>query len=285
MMRKALLALATLTLAATGMTSASASHPTQLCLDIDPDRASPISNDDIVDPIQAYPGVTDAGHPPQYEGCVIELIQPSQDWTGTQIDFEITGVADPDEPDSDSPGTPDMTCTVDEGAGGCTAYPPPSSGGEQTIRAWIDIDKDNTTMEGADRTEGPDEGTEGGTYGEPDMTDVALWTWTHGDPPPPCEGDCRHPTAVTLRYDGSKDRFHGQVTSPKNECMKRRSVELRRVRKGPDLFVSSVATGWRGWWSIYLERARPGTYRVTVSAKPLANGALCGKGGSDRLRT
>lgn len=283
-MRKLAMVLGTLALMSTGLTSASASHPTQMCLDIDPDHASPMSNDDIVDSIWAYPGATDAGHPPQYGGCVTELVQPGQDWTGTQIDFEITGVADPDEPDSDSPRTPDMTCTVGEGAGGCAAYPPPSAGGEQTIRAWIDFDKDNATMDGVDTTEGPDEDTQGGTYGEPDMTDVALWTWTHGDPPPPCEGDCRHPTEVTLRYDGSDDRFHGRVTSRENGCMKRRSVELRRVREGPDLLVSSVATGWRGWWNVDLEQARPGTYRVTVTAIALPDGALCERAVSDRLR-
>lgn len=283
-MRKLVMVLGALVLTSAGLTPASASHPTWMCLDIDPDHASPMSNDDIVDSIQAYPGVTDAGHPPQYDGCVIEHMQPSQDWTGIQIDFEITGVADPDEPDSDSPGTPDMTCTVGEGGNGCPAYPPPSSGGEQTIRAWIDIDKDDTTMEGIDTSEGPDEDSEMGTYGEPDMTDVALWTWTHGDPPPPCEDDCRHETNVTLRYNRSDDRFHGRVTSPKSACMKRRSVELRRVRKGPDRLISSVDSGWRGWWNVRDAQARRGTYYVTVSARALPDGALCEQGGSDRLR-
>ena len=283
-MRKLVMVLGALALTSASLTPASASHPSQICLDIDPDQHHAMSNDDIIDSLWAYPGATDADHPPQYEGCVTELVQPGQDWTDTQIDFEITGVADPDEPDSDSPRTPDMTCTVGEGAGGCAAYPPPSAGGEQTIRAWIDFDKDNATMEGVDTTEGPDESTQGGAYGEPDMTDVALWTWTHGDPPPPCEGDCRYATSIALRYDGSEDRFHGRVTSPENGCMKRRSVELRRVRKGPDRLISSVATGWRGWWSVRDIQARSGTYYATVSDRALPDGALCERGASDRLR-
>src|SRR5687767_15152509 len=135
-------------------TGASASHPTQICLDLDPDRHHAVNNDDITDTVWAYPGATDAGHPPQYQGCVTERTGPDQDWTDTQIDFEITGVGDND---GDTPETPDLTCTVGAGGGGCSVPPPRSAGGEQTIRGWIDLDKDDQTMEGVDLSEGYDE--------------------------------------------------------------------------------------------------------------------------------
>src|SRR5688572_20587884 len=95
---------------------ASSSHPTRTCLDIDPEVKHGVSNDDIADDsLRASPGATDAGHPPEHEGCVTEQVESGQNWGGTNIDFEIIGDGDPDA--SDSPDTPDLTCTVPEDRG------------------------------------------------------------------------------------------------------------------------------------------------------------------------
>src|SRR5688572_25430785 len=119
MMKRILLSVVALALMASGMTSASASHPTMLCLDIGSDQHHAVSNDDIVDSMVAFPGMTDADHPPEHEGCVTAQDEPTQDWSGTQVDFEITGAADPDS--LDSPESPDATCTVPEGNNHCRA--------------------------------------------------------------------------------------------------------------------------------------------------------------------
>ena len=259
-MRQLRIAICVLGLSATLVPSASASHPTQMCLDIDPDQASPMSNDDIIDSIWAYPGATDADHPPQYEGCVTERTGPDQDWTGTQIDFEITGVADPDG--SDTPTTPDLTCTVGEGGGGCAVHPPSSGGGEQTIRAWIDLDSDDATVE-ADTTEGWDEDSDPGSFGEPDLTDVALWTWTHGDPPPCDSGNCPVDSRVTVSYrDGV---FGGSVHSDYPQCERDRVVKLWKERPGSDRLKDKDRTNADGDWRIRGFRSARGRHYVTVS--------------------
>ena len=243
-MKRLSIALSVFGLLAALVPGASASHPTQMCLDIDPDRASPMSNDDIIDSIWAYPGATDADHPPQYEGCVTERTGPDQDWTGTQIDFEITGVADPDG--SDTPTTPDLTCTVGEGGGGCAVHPPSSGGGEQTIRAWIDLDSDDATVE-ADTTEGWDEDSEPGSFGEPDLTDVALWTWTHGDPPPdPCGNDGLCTRRITIDYRKRNGTFFGQVKGEDDNCQTSR-VTVKKARRGRDRTITETGTSGGTW--------------------------------------
>lgn len=221
-----------------------------------------MSNDDIVDSIWAYPGATDADHPPRYEGCVTERTGPDQDWTGTQIDFEITGVADPD--DSDSPETPDLTCTVGDGGGGCAVHPPSAGGGQQTIRAWIDLDKDNTTVE-ADTTEGWDEDSEPGSFGEPDMTDVALWDWTHGDPPPCDSGSCPVDSQVTISYRNGI--FRGSVHSDFWQCEGDRVVKLWKKKRGTDRRKDKGLTDADGDWSLRGFRSAHGRHYVTVSPR------------------
>jgi hypothetical protein len=240
---------------------ASASHPTQMCLDIDPDQASPMSNDDIVDSIWAYPGTTDDDHPSRYEGCGTELSGQDQDWTGVNVDFEITGIRDPD--DGDSPSSPDMTCTVAQGAGGCSVYPPSSGGGTQEIRGWIDFDSTDSTVE-ADTTEGYDEDAEPGEQPEPDATDVAVWMWTHGDPPPEmCKTGDVCWGRVTIDFAPKDNRFSGRIERENGSCGTG-TVTLRKKRLGRDRTVDeAVISGSK--WEVVLERRVAGRFYAKLS--------------------
>lgn len=133
--------------------------------------------------------------------------------SGTQIDAEATGVNDPDG--SDSPDSPDFTCTTDAN-GTCTfTHGPGGSGttnvqGVTTYRAWIDADSSNSVAE-ADMTEGRNEGAEPGTTPESDETDVVDKTWT------------RTPTAVTMTPEsdtasvGSCNAFTVTVTGDNSQ--------------------------------------------------------------------
>jgi hypothetical protein len=252
-----------LALVASSVQAASASHPTQICLDLDPDQAYPMSNDDIIDSVWAYPGATDADHPPQYEGCVTERTSGDQDWTGTNIDFEITGVADPDE--SDSPATPDLTCSVGQGGGGCAVQPPSSAGGEQTIRGWIDFDMNNTTVE-ADTSEGYDEEMDPGDQGEPDATDVALWTWTHGDPPPDmCGPDevCWGRITIGSEHGSHPRVFWGRIKRESGACGLGK-VTLWKKRPGADRKMIVAESSDRTWEAV-LEEAVSGRFYAKLS--------------------
>ena len=110
------------------------------------------------------------------------------------IDFEITGVNDPDG--GESPETPDLTCTVTgiddpatERIDESRECRSPSYGGPgesihegvDEIRGWIDHDGTDAVVE-ADRTEGADETLEPGDTPEPDGTDVVLTRWFQGLP-------------------------------------------------------------------------------------------------------
>ena len=97
--------------------------------------------------------------------------------TGAAIDVEITGVNDPDA--SDSPETPDLSCTasggectVTHGTGGIGT----DEAGLTVYRAWLDADGSNDPE--ADITEQRDENAHPGSTPESDATDVVEHTWT-----------------------------------------------------------------------------------------------------------
>lgn len=234
--------------------AASASHPTQLCLDIGADEYHAVSNDDIVDVMRAYPGATDDGHPPEHQGCVTQQEDPQHTASGTNVDWEITGAGDPDS--SDSPETPDRTCTVPEGSGHCTVMPAESGGGQQTVRAWIDFDSNDTTTDGVDLTEGPDEDAQPGTFGEPDITDVALWTWTHGDPPPDmCGPDEVCWGRVTIDYQPRDYQFLGKIRRESGAC-EEGPVTLWKKRPGRDREVAEALSSDRYWEVVFDHKVR-----------------------------
>ncbi|MGH3860492.1 hypothetical protein, partial [Actinokineospora sp.] len=107
-----------------------------------------------------------------------------------ELDFEITGPNDPDA--GDSPTSPDKTCTVAVAADSCTVTHSSPVVGTNTIRGWIDHDKNNATLvgeadlaEGADAGNLPEEPSDGpntpGDQTEPDTTDVVAKTWFSAD--------------------------------------------------------------------------------------------------------
>ncbi|MGH2746416.1 MAG: Ig-like domain-containing protein, partial [Actinomycetota bacterium] len=103
--------------------------------------------------------------------------------SNVEIDAEATGANDPDQ--SDSPNTPDFSCTTD--AQGQCSFTHGPTGGAQTgpndtsqpgttnYRAWID--EDGTSSVEADPTEGQDESAQPGSRPEPDNTDVVSKNW------------------------------------------------------------------------------------------------------------
>ena len=98
--------------------------------------------------------------------------------SGAIVDVEATGVNDPDG--TDSPTSPDFTCTT--GAGGTCQFVHDTGtdgAGLTTYRAWVDADGSNTTSE-ADQTEGQDSTATPGSVAESDNTDVVTKTWTAG---------------------------------------------------------------------------------------------------------
>jgi len=224
---------------------AEGSHPTQICLDVLPERAYPTAGDDIVDDLGAHVGATDDDHEePHQEGCVTGQGSGS----GSIVDFEIDGKPDPDE--SFSPESPDMTCAIPEGDSSCFVFPPGSDGGEQIIHAWIDFDADDSTVELDVEEAVEDEDT--------DATDVVLWTWTQD-----CCGDYRYDTTVTIRY--SRDEFAGLVRSGYRRCEKR-WVIVRRERRGEDQIVGRAQTDDLAEWNI-TRKAAHGRYYANVRRK------------------
>lgn len=132
----------------------------------------------------------------------------------TRVDAEATGANDPD--DSDSPESPDFTCTTDSN-GQCSFTHGPSDTDEEgttTYRAWIDQDNNNSTVE-ADRGEGRDESAAPGNEAEPDGTDVVERNWVPS--PLECEPETdgnpagsSHTITCTARDENNQPR-QGEV--------------------------------------------------------------------------
>ena len=239
---KQMLGAAGLLLFSSLMVPAQAAHPTQICLDVSPDREWAVSNDRDAEQLEAAVGATDADHEePHEEGCVI-----GEGGGQTEVDFEITGVSDPDE--SDTPETPDMSCATRDGTAFCTVIPPSAAGGEQTIAAWIDFDRDNSTVE-LDRDEEVDDD-------DTDSTDVALWTWTHGDPCGEFTGCSQD--SLTIRYNYQDVQFEGRITA-EDGCMTGRWIRVHRKRQGRDLLVTRKKAAPSGQWQVAAVR-RSGRY-------------------------
>lgn len=158
------------------MTGIAAAQPPAGCtLDVEPETDS----NPVGQPHTLTATLVDA-NPNDAQTCTAQDINQAG---GVEIDAEITGPGDPDN--GDTPGTPDLTCTI-TGTGqtqtSCVLGPYTSNApGTDTIRAWVDADKNNQTVE-ADLTEGQNEATAGGAQTEPDRTDVVTKTW-FGDIP------------------------------------------------------------------------------------------------------
>lgn len=253
MVKKVLFSLASVALVATGMTAASASHPTRLCIDSGPDYRYPVSNDDIVDTLTITVGASDDGHPPQSGGCATSEDGNSE---GTLIHVEVTGVGDDD---GDTPATPDLRCTVPANSNRCSVKPPTAAGGTQTLRAWMDFGEATQI----DRTEGGDEDDYPGEIAEPDGTDVSEWTWTHGDPPPTCGPDQVCWGRVTIEYESGDNRFHGRIRHENGSCGPR-SVTLRNRSADDNVEIyEAQVSGLR--WEVKMERRVRGRFHAVLS--------------------
>jgi hypothetical protein len=108
------------------------------------------------------------------------LSVPASPGESVEIDFEVAGPGDPETPDADSPTTPDLTCTINPNGTSCQVSYSSTVVGTDTIRGWVDHDKDNATLTGIDVTEGQAEATSPGSVTEPDITDVVSKTWFSG---------------------------------------------------------------------------------------------------------
>jgi len=233
-----ILALASLAaISAFGVPAAEASHPTQMCLDIESEHTYDTTNDDVLWMLTAFPGVTDAGHPPEHQGCVTGATESGQDWGGTRIDFEITGDQDPDA--SDTPETPDATCTVPAGGNGCSLQPRPSGHGTQAFRGWMDLDLNQATVE-ADLEEGPDETSDPGAA-EPDATDVVLWSWN--------TMNTTSESTITIHDDEGRTFLFGRVRSEYEPCSEDRMVKVFKQRRdGSRRLLGTTHTSAEGRW-------------------------------------
>jgi hypothetical protein len=177
-----------------------ANHPSNTCLDVEPDDdENPVgSNHVMVAKLRSTAPSTTTGPVATCEGTGQGT--PSGDATnsgasGVNIDFEITGVNDPDA--SDSPATPDRTCTIFPGTASCSVEYQGFVVGDDTIRAWIDHDGRDASqggqteadlLEGQNSTAFPGSGCPGlgpqgqSTAPEPDCTDVVAKEWAPGAP-------------------------------------------------------------------------------------------------------
>ncbi|MGH2807161.1 MAG: hypothetical protein ACRDKT_07780 [Actinomycetota bacterium] len=236
------------------VTPVRAAHPNIMCVDLGPDTLQGRSGDDIWERAIATIGTNDADHEePFEEGCVVL----EGDFGGTQFDFEVTGVADPDS--SDTPQTPDLTCTIETGSNRCSVTLPESDGGTQSIRGWIDVDRSDLTVE-ADTNEGADEASAPGSFGEPDGTDVQEWEWSPAGPPP-CGSDLICEQTITIQYRRWRGTFYGTVTRENAGCAPSR-VTVWKVRRGDDDRIATTTADLDSWRIRTYDRQRGRFYAV-----------------------
>lgn len=274
---------------------AKASHPTRLCIDAGEDEHSPDSNDDVLDSITVWLGSSDGNHPPQ-AGCFTDQGGPAG--TEINIDFEITANADPDS--SDTPESPDMTCTIPADDQMCSVNPPTAKTGDQTTRAWVDEDGDDTTVE-ADLSEEFDEEKSPGEESEPDFTDVVRWFWHHGPPQcsdgidndddgftdypddsecyntdddsenkecavDACGGYVRYATTVTIHRPDSTNRFSGDLYS-RRPCRDDREVIVKKIFPGKDRLIGRGRTRQGVWSTKKPSRIRGRVYAIAKKTR------------------
>lgn len=143
------------------------------------------------------------------------------------IDAELEEGSDNDQ-DGTTYGTPDIECTIPAGATQCILEYVGTTVGEDTIRAWIDYDDNNNTVE-ADRNESREEDAEPSAADvapqgtgcenpgtaptasadpklpnsttEPDCTDVVEVTWVSGTEDRPTTLDCDDSTGPDTERD------------------------------------------------------------------------------------
>lgn len=179
--------------------AAMANHPSNTCLDVEPEDVDrPVGTlHTMTATLRSTSNTLSCEQTPTGDRPAAVNVTSA---SGVNIDFEITGVNDPD--DSESPGTPDLTCTILLGQSSCTVQYQGFVTGDDLIRGWIDHDGTDASQGGnteADLAEGQNSttspgtgctqsgGATGSTPPEPDCTDVVTVEWTAG---PPAALDC-----------------------------------------------------------------------------------------------
>ena len=248
---------------------AKGAHPTRLCLDAEPDHTYRTSNDGEEDYLVVRLGASDAGHPPEQEGCVTEGHAAGE---STEIDLEVH-----QDEDGFSPETPDAGCVIPPKGPSCRIEPP-TAGGQVDMTVWQDFDRDDSTVE-ADVGEGQEEESDPGDEAEPDSTDVVTWEWMHGDP---CSAfqSCHDRGLITIRYVRRTGTFRGDLDHSERRCERDRQIKLRRARRElRDRTVGTTTTSDTGTWRIPLRRKQGRFYAVA----PRASGG-CNRDRSPTIR-
>jgi hypothetical protein len=215
-----------------------------------------------------------------------EVTQPNGDGAdGVEVDFEVT--QGPGDTDGDTPQSPDMSCTTagaaKKKAATCTVtYRQPSNaGGSDAVRAWIDADGADSTVE-ADLGEGENQTAPGpgacapntkgeGDTPEPDGTDCVEKRWKARVPtvlnvqPETSSGP---PGTTTWLYANVLDQFGGAFRGTGTGTTVRFELLAGSANDpgdgtdfaSPDL--GSCDTGTTGGCSIPFTASTPGVDRI-----------------------
>ncbi len=176
------------------------------------------------------------------------------------IDVEATGANDPDDPDGNTPATPDFTCTTGSG-GSCQITHDGSADnelGETIYRAWVDADNQDATNE-SDATEGPNDA---GGEPEPDTTDVVTNEWIADS-----ERTISLQTNRTEQEAGQRVRFFGAIQGDPN-CESGETVRLRGTTRngGGWRTIATDVTDNEGNYSFQIIVRRTRRYKAVAPA-------------------
>lgn len=69
-------------------------------------------------------------------------------------------------------------------------------------------------------------------------------------------------SSVSIDYRSDEKRLVGDIDSHMRWCVRKRTVVLRRVRKGSDTVLARTKSGKRGWWAFNLGPKRGRFYTV-----------------------
>lgn len=177
------------------------------------------------------------------------------------ISFELTGANDHEAADlgSDSPETPDASCEVAPSSfmeARCSIVLWGPDEGLQTVRAWIDADRESPPrgIAEADRTEGVDKSTEPGdgclgtaspapSGDEPDCTDVVEIAWGEGAPCEPARAPAGDEARIAVfRYGGGVEAAL-YTMDHRGGSPEKVGEDLRDAEWSPDRNKLVVATG------------------------------------------
>lgn len=194
---------------------------------------------------------------------------------GTEVDVEAVGANDPDG--SNTPSSPDFTCTTDN-TGSCEVTHEGAKSndtGETTYRGWIDEDYFHGTNE-SDGGEGQNEENNPGGA-EPDDTDVVKNQWGT-DPARTISLDSNR----NRQERGKKVRFNGDIDGDPN-CEDGETVRLRRsVKSGGYKTMATTVTDNSGDFQFEIVVRKTRRYKAVAPATNAPD--VCNKAKSPAVR-